>query len=324
LRTPAFASKYPDRSWEQNREHSITAEFCSKILLQVSAVRFCMKFLLENFAGYFCWRNLLENFAHRLFLDHFSSPAKFPSKNFQQNFPGSLCQVKLQEKRVTFFAQHLLVFCDSRFRPRRTGKRPVSVGFVALACVEEEERKAMDVDFYPSIAVSDAVNSACCLFAARKLSGVCPDAALGIGFVAAASGVGTLRFGFAPKTFAWWNGFLADAAGKIGIPMMCLGLGLRTETLTMGSLAALILGFAVEKSMFLSEEQSKRYTTVASILGLGLLLVQRPESLSAIALFITGGLLVGNDRHRLILGVRRENIFHYIMGTSMILFSQLA
>lgn len=48
--------------------------------------------------------------------------------------------------------------------------------------------------------------------------------AIGFLSVAVASFIGTLRFGFAPSTFASANQFFALLAGKVGIPVMAISL----------------------------------------------------------------------------------------------------
>ena len=42
----------------------------------------------------------------------------------------------------------------------------------------------------------------------------------------------------------------------------------------------------------------------------------KPCYLACIA-FVVNGLLIGSDRHSYLIGVRRENWFHYVLGTSM-------
>ena len=81
-----------------------------------------------------------------------------------------------------------------------------------------------DFNLYPTIAISDGISTLFCLYSTReclKLNRT--DVAFGIGFVAFASMIGFLRYGFYPKLLLRLHLFLSDWAGKIGIPMIGFG-----------------------------------------------------------------------------------------------------
>jgi len=159
-----------------------------------------------------------------------------------------------------------------------------------------------------------------------------PDVAFGIGIIAIASSIGTLRFGVAPRTFAYANGLLAEYGGMMGCPLIGIGFmiknGFVPETLlgvqTWVGTAALLFCIATYIRGSAEKPQSELYTTLVCVISfIGMLYSQWDVStVSAVATFISAGLLVGADRHRYILGVRRENIFHYILGSSMVLFAR--
>jgi hypothetical protein len=44
-----------------------------------------------------------------------------------------------------------------------------------------------------------------------------------------------------------------------------------------------------------------------------------PTLLAGISIFAAAGILIGNDRERCVLGVRRENLFHYGIATGAIM-----
>ena len=74
---------------------------------------------------------------------------------------------------------------------------------------------------YPTIAVSDAFNVAGHVFAAalaREKGNTL--AAIGFSTVALAGTVGVFRFGFSESLFAAANGYLADVAAFIGLPLV--------------------------------------------------------------------------------------------------------
>ena len=45
-------------------------------------------------------------------------------------------------------------------------------------------------------------------------------------------------------------------------------------------------------------------------------------TLAAIATFVIAAVPIGPDRHACLLGVRKENIFHYLIGAAAIMFAE--
>jgi len=77
--------------------------------------------------------------------------------------------------------------------------------------METNNKRKTDFNLYPTIAISDAISSILCLYSALECTKLNrTDVAFGIGFVALASMIGTLRFGFYPKLLSKLHLFLAD------------------------------------------------------------------------------------------------------------------
>jgi hypothetical protein len=195
-----------------------------------------------------------------------------------------------------------------------------------------------DLGLYPSIAVSDGVNTACCLRAAQVASRKGrPDVALGCALVALASGVGTLRFGLFPRQLAYWNGLLAGLGGTVGVPLIGLGFArargieplpglLEAAEPFPSKVLAVLVGAGLLVTLGTPPAVAELYTTLVCVAGFGCMLLAEgsgnPTALAAVALFVLAGLVVGNSRKDAdaVLGVLRENWFHYMLGTSMLLF----
>lgn len=205
----------------------------------------------------------------------------------------------------------------------------------------ELEDEDLDPRVYPSIAVSDGFNSACCFYAASlALSKGRGDAACGIGMVAVASAIGTARFALGGKTLAWGNSFGADLAASFGIPLLGLGFARARHlwpdvlpTAASGSvtslpsslLYALGVSFVVTRLLASNKKLKELYLTASGVASLGMVLHAEKlsaEALRAVGLFLVAAVVVGNDRHRTIFGIRRENVFHYLLGPTMVLFGQ--
>eukprot|EP00662_Eupelagonemidae_sp_cell21_P038289 gene38289-27927_t len=87
-----------------------------------------------------------------------------------------------------------------------------------------ERKRAKEREKYPTVALSDGVNAACCLWAAAKCIPISHEAAAGIFLIFIASAVGTLRFAVGgSELLAKANGVLADIGGQVGIPLLGLG-----------------------------------------------------------------------------------------------------
>jgi hypothetical protein len=198
-----------------------------------------------------------------------------------------------------------------------------------------------DFGLYPTIAVSDGVNTACCVRAAHiaSLKGR-PDVALGCALVAVASGVGTLRFGLWPRQLAYWNGLLAGVGGTVGVPLIGLGFArargfeplpglLEISEPFPTKVLAVLAGAGLLVTLGTPPAAAELYTTLVCVVGFGCMLLaegggrDNPTALAAVALFVVAGLVVGNSRKDAdaVLGVLRENWFHYMLGSSMLLFA---
>ncbi|GBG28729.1 Hypothetical Protein FCC1311_049502 [Hondaea fermentalgiana] len=176
-------------------------------------------------------------------------------------------------------------------------------------------RVVADVQRYPSIAVSDGVNAACCWYAAKaSFDKGRVDVAMGMGVVALASTIGTLRFGLAPRTLAEANSLWAEFAGRVGIPMLGLGFA-RSRGLWPAILgppedvgfpfdlaSGVTLGAVASRLPSVSPVMQEVYKILVGVASLGCVLyaegLDNKEALAAVATFATAGLLVGNDRHR--------------------------
>uniref|UniRef100_A0A7S3PLK5 Uncharacterized protein n=1 Tax=Aplanochytrium stocchinoi TaxID=215587 RepID=A0A7S3PLK5_9STRA len=191
----------------------------------------------------------------------------------------------------------------------------------------------MDYNKYYSIAFSDAVNSACCFWGAKVAwEKGRPEVAFGIGLVAVASAVGTLRFGLAPKLFARLNNILAHFGGLLGTPLIGIGFARSGGLLDFNGnnefpyLIEGTMAFFSIFSLLTPESFKETYRIFLNISSFGLMLyaegIENQMALASVITFISAGLIIGPDRHRYILGVRRENLFHYFLGLSMLMFGQ--
>ena len=73
---------------------------------------------------------------------------------------------------------------------------------------------------YPTVAISDAFNTACHLYAASVVAQSNVLAAYGFFLVALASGLGTVRFAFSESMFAQVNLDMAEVAAFVGLPLI--------------------------------------------------------------------------------------------------------
>eukprot|EP01063_Lacrimia_lanifica_P024314 TRINITY_DN32242_c0_g1_i1.p3 TRINITY_DN32242_c0_g1~~TRINITY_DN32242_c0_g1_i1.p3 ORF type:complete len:210 (+),score=86.54 TRINITY_DN32242_c0_g1_i1:55-684(+) len=185
---------------------------------------------------------------------------------------------------------------------------------------------------YPTIAVSDAFNVAGHVYGAWLAWPTDRLAGLGLAYVAVAAAAGVLRFGVCRGTFRPANEGWADAAAYVGLPL--LGHRVLAPVLEgAGGAAAVLADEAVYMSALLfvmiwcqrycrsdeAEELSK--VAVNLLCFAGPLLWHAAGAgnttlLAGVALFVLGGVAVGNERERFLLGMRRENIFHYIIGVA--------
>lgn len=197
-----------------------------------------------------------------------------------------------------------------------------------------EAKHMTDLNVYRTVAVSDTFLSACSFYAANTTKDDLPAyATLGFLNVAIASAFGVARFGFAPKIFTPGNNFFASLSRLVGIPFIGLGFALSRNLLDqdMAIKAATVLAGGFILSRFMSEERNDAYGTLIAAAGLaGIVLSQRegqqtfrvtPGDLGVL-LFVIGAVVIGPDRQKTLLGVRRENWFHYFLGAAMLCLAE--
>ena len=197
----------------------------------------------------------------------------------------------------------------------------------------KENSKPVPEPLHPTVAASDAFMCVCCLLAAS----ICPSRVASIGYllVATACGFGTLRFGLAPDIFRPFNERTAQLAGRVGVPLVGLGfLGMTQHRPLLplddvSALATLVWLYAI--SLSLSEGTGELYTTIIGVLAMVCVVAfgaaVGPTAIFAytgVGLFAFGGLAIGSDREKCIAGIRRENLFHYCLGVSLLLMAKAA
>ena len=183
----------------------------------------------------------------------------------------------------------------------------------------------LDVGLYPTVAFSDCFNVISGVTAAYMSFTNHDIQFLGFLLVAAAAFIGVCRFGFYPKTFARLNGELADLAAFVGMPLIGLPF--------LEVLLASQYGFTFDNKihaafvvtlivlLFISHALPDTIAELLKVL-LNTLLMVLPiivhgytysnfELLGAISCFLIGGVLIGPSRHTCLLGMRKENWFHY-------------
>ena len=149
---------------------------------------------------------------------------------------------------------------------------------------------------------------------------------LGFGGVGLAAAAGVARFGFFGEgsIAQRLNSNLADTAGFIFLPFagIAISSGSREafEDTAHRVLLALVIIHALARAIGGTAQEILKVILNAGafIVPLLLLAYQQADTwlLAATGLYLFGGVVVGPDRHRRILGVRREDIFHYILGTA--------
>lgn len=185
--------------------------------------------------------------------------------------------------------------------------------------------QVIDLGRYPTIAVSDFVLSSvawACVYEGFLLHGQLFPA-FGYMLVAIASAFGVLRFGFSPLKFRALNETTAETAAFVGTPMVIYCF-LRVTPVPPESVAlALFVIFTTTRT--LSREIQERVVIVINALFISAAawqayLLRDTLLLASLGLFLIVGLAVGNDRHSRLLGVRRENIFHYGLALVFVMF----
>jgi hypothetical protein len=196
-------------------------------------------------------------------------------------------------------------------------------------------REASDSAQYPTVAISDLFNAAGHAYGAYLCRDANPTAALGLSFVAAAALAGVLRFGLHGPTFLPLNAAWAEVAGFVGLPLIGYQTLVRTvpqvSTLPViarspvGYLSAVLFYYAAcrEYTVGRPVARDNLKTLIALAAFVAPLLASAfnaGDTLlgGSVTLFVVAGLVIGADRHRCLLGVRRENWFHYAIGTAAV------
>jgi len=187
---------------------------------------------------------------------------------------------------------------------------------------------------YPTIALSDAYNTITHVLAGIATYHLNEFIGLGFFLVAAASFIGTLRFGFSEKAFGKANGELATIAAFIGLPLIGIAnierinSDIDNNTSYQSSTTIILLLFLYIFATSIVSDSIKEVL----ILLVNVVLFVAPVyyegyyrgsnmEIFAITLFIIGTVIIGNNRHKCVLGMRCENWFHYCLGTSAYLMA---
>lgn len=201
-----------------------------------------------------------------------------------------------------------------------------------------------DDQLYPSVALSDTANALGHAYAAWICWGAASDvpgkesglemilaaAALGFAMVALAAVAGVIRFGFFPAA-ADCNGSLAKLAAFVGFPLVGLALHHQGGHIAVGPVEVLCftaccaVAGAIARSLPVRAREPAQalLTGVLFVVPAGGFAVTRQDGRAAVGLglFILGGAVIGPKRHKRLLGVRREDWFHYCIATAAILLA---
>ena len=186
---------------------------------------------------------------------------------------------------------------------------------------------------YPTIAISDFFN---CIghFFAVLISFKRQNYYFFFGYflVTVTAFIGTLRFGFNEELFGQTNSFLADLSAFIGLPSIGLYFFQLIPYISKlsGYQYYFITFFVIIERMTLRSFLLKYREILKIIINiifyiLPVLIVSYQNkkwfSLIGILLFIIAGLVIKPERHQYLFGIRRENIFHYMLGVSAYLIA---
>ena len=181
---------------------------------------------------------------------------------------------------------------------------------------------------YPTIAISDAFNVAAHAYAAHLASsaGNLP-AMLGFLTVCAAGTVGTARFAF-DENLADLNSDLADVAAFVGLPLVGSSFfrGVMADKFEVYSFVVLLVMVEALTRTFGKElrDLSKVFTNLLFFVGpvaQANYFSQDWVPLLGITIFALAGIVITADRERYLFGVRRENLFHYAIGSAAVLIA---
>ena len=190
---------------------------------------------------------------------------------------------------------------------------------------------------YPTVAISDAFNTvlhaAAAVVVLYKPTSGNEAAAIGFALVAIASFVGTLRFGFS-TAFAPANESLAGLAAFVGLPLigsgfLCSAVGYQEDS--NGLLVAFTAACAsihVVARAYLSTEHLDLLKVLVNVFfflspALYYAYTQRQWlAAGGSLLFAFAAVVIGADREEFLFGVRRENLFHYAIGTAALMLAE--
>ena len=191
---------------------------------------------------------------------------------------------------------------------------------------------------YPTIAVSDFFNMAGHFYGAYLCMDANPMAALGLSYVAMAAAVGIARFGINKQKFEPINAGWAELAGFVGLPMCGHSIIVKRFLSGDGFLGAvpalvvhpgfymslLVLLYSAIQVSYRNDKKREGLRTLVAVAGFllpGLLeayLTSNQLLGSSLLLFAFAGIAVGADRDRYLLGMRRENWFHYLITVAAV------
>ena len=180
---------------------------------------------------------------------------------------------------------------------------------------------------YPTIAISDAFNALMHLLAAYfAFQGSNYVGMIGYFTVALAATVGVLRFGFNEDRYALANSNLADMAAFVGLPCVGYSFSMTLPFIKELPIHSLVLAVSLMMVEALSRSFPPLYRHLMKVfvtlfffvapVTISSILRRRWWTFGAILLFVIAGLVVKPLRHEYLLGIRRENIFHYLIGVA--------
>lgn len=221
---------------------------------------------------------------------------------------------------------------------------------------EEEEGAGTPGQLYPSVAVSDTANALGHGYAAwhcwreADLLLLLPSAedstspragealllraaSLGLLTVVLAACVGVLRFGFSDRLFAAANSNLAALAARVGLPLVGIAFAAKASAGAIAPSAVQMLCYVVGcmvvgelgKAAPAKAQEAVKIATGAVLFllpGIWLAVARQDAGLAAgLALYLIGAVVIGPARHRFLLGMRREDWFHYCIGAASVVMA---
>lgn len=185
---------------------------------------------------------------------------------------------------------------------------------------------------FPTVAISDCFMGVCHVIASHTAYAQgAHEAAAGFALVALANFVGVLRFGYSETYFATVNGDLADLAAYVGLPLV--GHHFASEWPLVQPYLPSPFPFVVGCAAILTLRKSAPdavddacrvlFNVLCFVAPVAVVSYQARDwtTFAGIVLFLVAAVPIGPDRHSTLLGVRRENIFHYALGVSALLLA---